>query len=95
MKKQIPILILALMVLAGMSGCKGEKAPYEYVLSIGQKGTGPGEFQYVEDFAIDSQGRLLVTDALNSTVQIFTAGGEYVSYFGGKGNSPLKKSKSD
>ena len=58
---------------------------YEYVMAIGSEGTAPGQFKYVEDFALDSKGRLLVTDAAHAFVQVFDpASGGYITRFGGR-----------
>ena len=46
-------------------------APFEVVKIWGERGVDKGQFQYIEDFAFDSLGNLLVTDALNSTVSVF------------------------
>lgn len=60
------------------------KTVFKHVMTMGSKGTGAGQFRYVEDFAVDSRGRLLVTDAKNSNVQIFDKfTGEYLSSFEG------------
>ena len=36
---------------------------FEYVMSIGTKGSGEGQFKYVEDFALSIDGHLLASDA--------------------------------
>jgi DNA-binding beta-propeller fold protein YncE len=64
-----------------------EDIQFEHVLTIGSEGSGPGQFKYVEDFAFDKDGRLLVTDAANSTIQVFDkTTGAYIAQFGGKGD---------
>ena len=65
----------------------GSNAPFVHVMNIGSEGSGDGQFKYVEDFAWDSSGNLLVTDAVNATVQVFDKNtGEFLSKFGGKGD---------
>ena len=60
---------------------------FEHVMNIGSEGSGPGQFQYVEDFAMSQDGHLLVTDAAHAYVQVFDkTSGEFVSRFGGKGD---------
>lgn len=60
------------------------KTLFKHVMTIGSKGPGAAQFRYVEDFAIDSQGRLLVTDAKNSNVQVFDKyTGDYITSFEG------------
>ncbi|MCW8327835.1 6-bladed beta-propeller [Photobacterium sp. SDRW27] len=68
------------------------KTKFKHVMTIGSKGAGIGQFRYVEDFAIDSQGRLLVTDARNSNVQIFDKySGEYLGTFEGGSAGKFEK----
>lgn len=60
---------------------------FEHVMTIGSEGSGPGQFKYVEDFAFDKDGHLLVTDAANSNIQVFDkTTGAYITQFGGKGD---------
>jgi tripartite motif-containing protein 71 len=77
-------LCLITIMVAGCSG--GEKGAYTFVTMWGSKGTGNGQFQYAEDFAFDSEGNLLVTDALNCNVQVFTKNGEFITKFGSSGS---------
>lgn len=64
-----------------------EELQFEHVMNIGARGGGDGQFKYVEDFAFDKNGNLLVTDAANSTIQVFNkTTGEFISKFGGKGD---------
>ena len=51
------------------------------------KGSGPGELLFPTYVTVDAQGNLYVTDTLNSRVQLFDAGGNYVKNFGERGNS--------
>ena len=77
--------VLALFVSAPLFGgpadASGEIAGgFEHVMNIGTKGSGPGQFRYVEDFAFAKNGNLLVTDAATGFVQVFDATtGEYIS----------------
>lgn len=55
--------------------------------TFGTRGSGPGQFEYVEDFAFTRDGHLLVTDAAHAWVQVFEAGtGRFLTRFGGKGD---------
>lgn len=47
------------------------------VLSWGQSGTDPGEFNTVHNIAIDSNGRVYVADRENHRVQVFSSTGEF------------------
>jgi len=51
------------------------------------KGSGPGEFLFPTYVTVDAHGNLYVTDTLNSRVQLFDSGGNYVRSFGERGNS--------
>jgi len=65
----------------------GMKVQFEHVMTIGSKGRGEGQFQYVEDFAWDINGNLLVTDAVNANVQVFNkTTGDFITQFGGPGD---------
>jgi DNA-binding beta-propeller fold protein YncE len=55
--------------------------------NFGERGTGPGEFNFPTHIAADSHGHLLVTDSLNSRVQVFDADGKYESEFGSAGDT--------
>lgn len=64
----------------------GMHIKFEHVLTIGSKGAGLGQFQYVEDFAWSSEEHLLVTDAVNANVQVFDkTNGDLLKHFGGTG----------
>lgn len=80
-----------IMVCAGamlLSLCSAVNAMnFEHVMSIGSAGTDEGQFKYVEDFAFDSKGCLLATDAAHAYVQVFDKkSGKYITRFGGKGD---------
>jgi len=60
---------------------------FEHVMNIGSEGSGDGQFKYVEDFAMDSNERLLATDAAHAWVQVFDkTTGKFITRFGGKGD---------
>ena len=50
----------------------------EYLGQWGAKGQGDGEFTLVHDVALDSRGRLYVTDRVNKRVQIFDQQGKFL-----------------
>jgi DNA-binding beta-propeller fold protein YncE len=50
----------------------------EYLGQWGTKGPGDGEFNLVHDVAIDSKGRLYVTDRVNKRVQVFDQQGKFL-----------------
>jgi len=85
MKKFVRLAIIGLAVLGSYAFAAAEPLQFEHVMNIGAKGAGPGEFQYVEDFAFSADGKLLATDAINSNIQAFDkTTGKYLSQFGGK-----------
>ena len=53
--------------------------------AIGQRGTGPGEFNYPTALAL-ANGNLFVVDAMNFRIQVLTPEGEFVRAFGQLGN---------
>jgi DNA-binding beta-propeller fold protein YncE len=55
---------------------------------FGEPGSGPGQFNRPTDLAVSSVGEILVCDALNFRVQIFSADGRFVRDFGAPGDSP-------
>ena len=60
----------------------------ELIRRIGQRGDGPGEFNFPTYIAIDSQGRLYVADSLNFRVQEFSADFEPICQIGRQGDAP-------
>jgi hypothetical protein len=50
----------------------------EILLSWGQPGEGPGQFQIPHGIAVDHSGRVVVADRENSRLQWFTAEGEFI-----------------
>ena len=81
------ILIVFAIFLFPTLVAHAEDLIFEQVMAFGSEGMGPGEFKYVEDFAFDSKGNLLVTDAAHAFVQVFDKRtGKFISRFGGKGD---------
>ena len=76
-------LVLLTLILAACSPTRDADKHMEFVLAWGSKGTDAGQFLYIEDFAIDANGNLLVTDALRADVQVFDPQGKFLSSFGG------------
>jgi DNA-binding beta-propeller fold protein YncE len=56
------------------------------LLSWGQRGTGPGEFNYPIGIAVRGPGPVLVTDGLNYRVQAFDREGRFLWKFGHHGD---------
>ena len=50
----------------------------QFILSFGEFGSGPGQFNVPHAIAIDSRGRLYVADRDNSRIQIFDQQGNYL-----------------
>jgi DNA-binding beta-propeller fold protein YncE len=53
---------------------------------FGGRGTGPAEFNFPTDLAIGPQGDLLVTDAMNGCIKVFSAEGGYLRTIGEPGD---------
>ncbi|PKB73719.1 MAG: hypothetical protein BZY75_00280 [SAR202 cluster bacterium Io17-Chloro-G7] len=51
----------------------------QYIMSWGEPGTGPGEFNLPHGVWIDRQGRVLVADRENDRVQVFNQDGEHLN----------------
>ena len=49
------------------------------LLSWGEPGTGPGQFNLPHGAWVDKQGRVLIADRENDRVQAFTQDGEYLT----------------
>jgi DNA-binding beta-propeller fold protein YncE len=50
----------------------------KYVSTWGKRGKAPGEFNTPHSIAIDSKGRVFVSDRENNRIQCFTANGEFL-----------------
>jgi sugar lactone lactonase YvrE len=59
----------------------------KFQFRFGQRGTGPGEFNFPTCAAADGRGHLVVADTLNSRVQVFDLHGNFLSQFGGNGDT--------
>lgn len=55
---------------------------------IGERGSGPGQFNFPTNVAIDRHGRIFVSDSLNFRVQIFSPEFAFVRQIGRKGDMP-------
>ncbi len=55
---------------------------------FGERGAGPGQFNFPTHLGTDAAGRLYVTDSMNSRVQVFDAAGHFQSQLGQLGDSP-------
>jgi hypothetical protein len=53
----------------------------KYVSTWGKRGKAPGEFNTPHSIAIDSKGRVFVSDRENNRIQVFTANGEFLKQF--------------
>jgi len=64
-------------------------------LKFGERGTGPGQFNFPTFLAVDRDGRLYVNDTLNLHVQIFTPESKFVREFGqaGVGSGNINRPK--
>jgi DNA-binding beta-propeller fold protein YncE len=86
-KNGVAVLVGGALILSVAIGGHAGELRFQLVMNIGTHGNEPGRFAYVEDFAFSKDGRLLVTDAANSNVQVFDkTSGQYITQFGGKGD---------
>lgn len=51
----------------------------KYLLQWGSRGSGPGQFQLPHNVAVDARGRVYVTDRDNRRIEVFDAGGRFLS----------------
>ena len=58
------------------------------LLTIGERGSGVGEFNFPTDIAVDSTGNLYVVDTGNFRVQVFDPDGKYIKSMGRIGDTP-------
>ena len=54
---------------------------------FGQRGNGPGEFNFPTSIATDGQGHLLVADTMNCRLQVFDLRGNFIRQFGSNGDT--------
>ena len=55
--------------------------------TIGERGVGPGQFNFPTNIAMDRQGRLYVADSGNFRIQVLEPDGTFISTFGQVGDS--------
>ncbi len=63
------------------------------ISKFGQRGRGPGEFNFPTHVSVDRQRRIYVTDSLNCRIQIFDADGHFLRTFGSAGDGPGRFSR--
>lgn len=68
------------VVVCGLQG--------EFISKFGQRGNGPGEFNYPTHISVDDRNQIYVTDSLNYRIQVFTADGKFIREFGSAGDGP-------
>jgi DNA-binding beta-propeller fold protein YncE len=71
----------SLFISDGYGNCRIHKfsADGQLLLSWGEPGPGPGQFNLPHGIGVDSRGRVLVADRENSRIQIFSSAGEYLT----------------
>ena len=70
-KLSLGLLFGLVLSIALFTNVYAQELKFEPALTFGAEGTGPGQFKYVEDFAFDKKGNILVTDAAHAFVQVF------------------------
>jgi DNA-binding beta-propeller fold protein YncE len=76
-----------LYVTDGYGGARVVKFSREgkFLKEWGKRGTGPGEFMLPHNVAVDSQGRVYVTDRDNQRIEVFDAEGKFLTEWKGTG----------
>jgi len=83
--RECSINLFLMFTITTFYGCSEKGGAHvQLVSSWGSKGNGNGQFLYIEDFAFDRNGNLLVTDALKADVQVFSREGKFLTKFGDK-----------
>jgi DNA-binding beta-propeller fold protein YncE len=54
---------------------------------FGERGLGPGQFNFPTHIAADQAGHFLITDSMNCRVQVFDLHGKFLSQFGSNGDT--------
>lgn len=67
-KKSLAILLVCLI---GLFSCEKKVPHVEFASMIGVKGIHNSQFLYPEDFILTDKGKLYVSDALRSDIQVF------------------------
>ena len=57
----------------------------EFLMTFGEKGNRPGQFNYPWDVASNSKDQILVSDTRNHRVQLFGPSGEFLNRYGFEG----------
>lgn len=65
----------------------------EYLFDFGERGQGPGEFNYPTNICLDREEKVYITDAMNFRVQVFDTEGRFLYTFGAAGDGPGSFSK--
>ncbi len=82
------VVLVALGTWAGIAWFpKAAEPPYRFVLSWGEQGTGPGQFDQPIGIAF-AAGEIFVSDAGNNRIQVFDTEGRYLRAFGAPGDGP-------
>lgn len=86
MKNRMPMLCLMLgVLLPAVCGAQG----LTFVTAWGSEGTGPGQFSWPRDIAVDdARGLVYVTDGLGDRVNVFDKNGSYIRSWGSTGTGP-------
>lgn len=58
-----------------------------FIKHLGERGFGPGQFNFPLDVAVNKEGDLFVIDALSARVQVLNRAGEFVRSFGERGTA--------
>lgn len=83
-----PTLPSILVVDTGNNRVQAFDEEHNFMFSIGQKGSEPGQFDTPKKLAVDRRGNILVSDFVNCRVQKFDAAGRHALSFGSPGSGP-------
>ena len=57
----------------------------DFILTFGEKGSKPGQFNYPWDVACNSRDEILVSDTRNHRIQLFSPNGDFLNKYGFEG----------
>ncbi|KPJ58130.1 MAG: hypothetical protein AMJ46_14600 [Latescibacteria bacterium DG_63] len=86
--KMVVVAALTCVTYCSVRATPDTTEVYEYVLSWGGQGTGPGQFNGASKMGSDLDGNIYVCDDLNYRVQKFDSLGNFLMMFGEFGQDP-------
>jgi tripartite motif-containing protein 71 len=77
---------LAAALVLGLLAFAGSAQAFTYASTFGSLGAGAGQFQFLNQIALDPAGNVYAADGGNERIEKFSPDGTFLSQFGGPGN---------